>query len=183
MGEGGSVHQAFPKWKFHPHKSAVMVPDADSEKALGPGWYDTPTEATRRLEEEQKKQQELQERQQAEKEEQERQDKERKRLLEVKQLELVERQLAGISVPGNLECSFESRWRRILWQAVIQCGRESNYQRIASWIAENYKQADLPKQYRSPETDLGLLLKHDKGKREQFQKDLNKVKTALRKQS
>lgn len=39
------VEQAFPKWKYGPDHSSQMVLDADAERALGPGWYDTPTAA------------------------------------------------------------------------------------------------------------------------------------------
>ena len=39
------VYEEFPKWKYHPTKPAVIVPDAESEKALGRDWYDSPAEA------------------------------------------------------------------------------------------------------------------------------------------
>lgn len=32
---------AYPKWMYNAKQSAVLVPDAQMEKALGPGWCDT----------------------------------------------------------------------------------------------------------------------------------------------
>lgn len=43
------VYVEFPKWKYHPDKLPVIVPDADSEKALGPDWHDSPAEAAAAL--------------------------------------------------------------------------------------------------------------------------------------
>lgn len=36
------MFQEFPKWKYHDAHEAVVVQDADAEKALGPGWRDSP---------------------------------------------------------------------------------------------------------------------------------------------
>jgi hypothetical protein len=44
------VYQEYPKWKYHPDKEPLIVPDADSENALGSDWYDSPAEATQALE-------------------------------------------------------------------------------------------------------------------------------------
>lgn len=35
----------FPKWKYHAEHAACVVEDADAEKDLGKGWFDTPAEA------------------------------------------------------------------------------------------------------------------------------------------
>ena len=35
-------YQEFPKWKYHPDKEAVVVQNADEEKALGADWFDRP---------------------------------------------------------------------------------------------------------------------------------------------
>ena len=34
----------FPKWKYHREKKAVVVNSAEEEKALGPGWADSPAD-------------------------------------------------------------------------------------------------------------------------------------------
>jgi len=34
----------YPKCKYHPVEAAVVVLDSKAEKALGDGWYDTPSE-------------------------------------------------------------------------------------------------------------------------------------------
>ena len=47
----GYVYQEYPKWKYHPDKEPVMVPDAIEEEALGPDWFDRPDEAQRKKEE------------------------------------------------------------------------------------------------------------------------------------
>jgi hypothetical protein len=36
------VYQEFPKWKYHPQKGGKIVQNAEEEKALGGGWYNTP---------------------------------------------------------------------------------------------------------------------------------------------
>jgi hypothetical protein len=36
------VYQEFPKWKYHPEKGGKIVQNAEEEKALGEGWYNTP---------------------------------------------------------------------------------------------------------------------------------------------
>ena len=36
------VYQEFPKWKYHPTKGGKIVQNAEEEKALGVGWYNTP---------------------------------------------------------------------------------------------------------------------------------------------
>ena len=38
--EEAMIH--FPKWKYHKDKDAVVVNSAEEEKALGPGWADSP---------------------------------------------------------------------------------------------------------------------------------------------
>jgi hypothetical protein len=34
--------QAYPKWKYHKTKPAVLVNDPGEEKKLGPAWQDRP---------------------------------------------------------------------------------------------------------------------------------------------
>jgi hypothetical protein len=36
------VYQEFPKWKYHPERGGKIVQNAEEEKALGEGWYNTP---------------------------------------------------------------------------------------------------------------------------------------------
>jgi hypothetical protein len=36
------VYQEFPKWKYHPKLGGKIVQNAEEEKALGEGWYNTP---------------------------------------------------------------------------------------------------------------------------------------------
>lgn len=38
--EEAMIH--FPKWKYHKEKKAVVVKTPEEEKALGPGWADSP---------------------------------------------------------------------------------------------------------------------------------------------
>jgi hypothetical protein len=38
------VYQEFPKWKYHPTLPARIVQNAEEEKALGKGWYNTPND-------------------------------------------------------------------------------------------------------------------------------------------
>ena len=35
---------SYPKWLYHPHKEAVVVPDEPAEKALGKGWFASPAD-------------------------------------------------------------------------------------------------------------------------------------------
>lgn len=35
-------HRDFPKWKYHPEKSPMLVNNADEENSLEPGWQDKP---------------------------------------------------------------------------------------------------------------------------------------------
>jgi hypothetical protein len=39
------VFQEFPKWKYHPDQDACIVQNHNEELALGPDWYDSPTQA------------------------------------------------------------------------------------------------------------------------------------------
>ena len=32
----------FPSWRYHPTRGAVLVQTREDERALGPGWVDTP---------------------------------------------------------------------------------------------------------------------------------------------
>jgi len=50
QSEPGYVFQEFPKWKYHPQKKALIVPNREAEEALGADWYDTPTEAAKAME-------------------------------------------------------------------------------------------------------------------------------------
>jgi hypothetical protein len=38
---------SYPKWLYHPSKDAVVVPDEEAHKALGPGWYESPADFPR----------------------------------------------------------------------------------------------------------------------------------------
>lgn len=33
---------SYPKWLYHPEKTALVVPDEAARKALGAGWYESP---------------------------------------------------------------------------------------------------------------------------------------------
>lgn len=35
---------SYPKYKYHPKKTAVVVQSAEAEKELGEGWYDSPAD-------------------------------------------------------------------------------------------------------------------------------------------
>ena len=39
------VYVEFPKCKYHPDKEPVVVQNAEEEQALGPDWFDNPTQA------------------------------------------------------------------------------------------------------------------------------------------
>ena len=36
------VYQEFPKWKYHPKLGNKIVKNAEEEKALGEGWFNSP---------------------------------------------------------------------------------------------------------------------------------------------
>ena len=43
----------FPRWRYHSNESAGrIVRSAEEDKALGPGWFDSPSEIKRVIEEE-----------------------------------------------------------------------------------------------------------------------------------
>ena len=44
------VYQEFPKWKYHPTLDGKIVQNAQEERALGKGWYNTPAEAAKAAE-------------------------------------------------------------------------------------------------------------------------------------
>jgi hypothetical protein len=44
------VYQEFPKWKYHPTQPAKIVKNSEEEKALGKGWYNTPTAMQKAME-------------------------------------------------------------------------------------------------------------------------------------
>lgn len=41
------IYREFPKWKYHRDGRSKIVQNADEEKSLGKGWYNTPAEVAR----------------------------------------------------------------------------------------------------------------------------------------
>lgn len=77
---------------------------------------------------------------------------------------------------------YRSEWKRALWQAVVNRGLDASYQEIATWIAETLPETDLPKYCANKkDSDLSLLVRHEADVRNQFKRDLNKIKADLRK--
>lgn len=75
--------------------------------------------------------------------------------------------------------NFQSPWKRALWQALIDLGIDARYQDCANWIAERLPTVKLPK-YFGDRADVGLVVRQNEHARDQFQKDLTKVRNKLR---
>jgi len=43
------VYEEFPKWKYHIDGRSKIVQNAEEEKALGKGWYNTPGHVARAI--------------------------------------------------------------------------------------------------------------------------------------
>jgi hypothetical protein len=80
---------------------------------------------------------------------------------------------------------YRSPWRRAIRQALVVLERDAPYQQIANWIAENLPEVDLPgycgRAVKSGErSDIGLLYRTNKAVRDQFSKDVAKIKADLK---
>jgi hypothetical protein len=81
-----------------------------------------------------------------------------------------------LSTGASIE-RFRSPWKHALAEALTACGKRATYQDIANWVAEHHPYV-LPSYCKGDSLcpDLGLTVRHNKKIRDQFQKDVSKVK-------
>jgi hypothetical protein len=85
----------------------------------------------------------------------------------------------GTHAATSLSYNPRSPWTRALWQSLVALGKDAGYQDCANWISEHLPKVVLPK-YFPQRTDVGLAVRQNQHARDQFQKDLTKVRTKLR---
>jgi hypothetical protein len=87
----------------------------------------------------------------------------------------------GDKKPQHLaQRQYRSAWKLALLRAVLACGLDVHYLQIAEWIAEKVPEALPPYCAGNEEKDLTLLVRQDERIRNQFKKDLNKIKSDIR---